>query len=278
MIEGVITVGFSFIFVLVLIDYPSTTRKFFTPEELQLAQIRILSSREVNVAQNNDGLTPLQAVAAVASDPRVYAFLILYMLDQTSASITYFVPVVLKSMGYSSVAAQWMTVPIWISGAVVMVIASFTSDYFQDRRRHIIGCMLTCFVSCIVCLTVTNEKVRYAMLCFYIGGIFAAVSQILNWTSHTFSLPDQKRSVAIAFVNSFGNLSSLWGSRLWPSAQGPTYTMGFATIAGMTGVASILAFSMPYMFKLLPKEPATKAERDLLARQAARGREVESSL
>ncbi|KAK1998781.1 retrograde regulation protein 2 [Colletotrichum falcatum] len=271
-LEGAITVGFSLVCYLLLVDYPATTTKFFSPEELKLAHVRILHSRGSNVEQDNDDrLTSLQSLLAVVTDMRVYPFVLLYMIDQTSVYITYFIPVVLRGMGYTSVSAQWMTVPIWASGAVLMVLASYTSDRYSAHRAHIIGCMLVCVVACVVCLTVRgNDQVRYAMLCFYIGGSFTAVSQILSWTSNTFSLPDSKRSVAIAFVNSCGILASFWGPRLWPSSQAPNYTMGFATVTAITAAAAVCAILMPWYFKLAPKEPVTKAERHLVARKRAR--------
>lgn len=178
-------------------------------------------------------------------------------------------------MGYTSVTAQWMTVPIWISGAIIMVILSASSDYFRNRRWHIIASMGIGIICAIVCVTVQDGTTRYAMLCFYIGGIYTAIAQILNWASEEMALPDQKRSVVLAFVNSFGNLSIIWGSRLWPSSQSPGYPTGFTAVASMAGAGAVMAFFMPYAFKLLPKEPMTKAERDLLARERARAAETE---
>lgn len=264
LIEGVVTVGFGFILYFVLVDYPLTTKRFFREEEKQLAYIRILADRQTSVKRNELRLTPLQSVVAVVADPRSYAFLVLYILDSTSTSISYFVPATLKAMGYTSVTAQWMTVPIWISGALIMLILSWNSDRTGDRRWHTTGCMILCLVCSIVCLTVKEPNPRYVMLCFYIGGLYTAVAQILNWASEEMSFPDQKRSVALAFVNSFGNLSIIWGSRLWIPAEAPGYKTGFMTVAIMTGIAALLAAAMPIMFSYLPTEPRTKAERELL--------------
>ncbi|KAH7024769.1 major facilitator superfamily domain-containing protein [Microdochium trichocladiopsis] len=275
LIEGVATVFFAIVFVFVLIDYPTNTTKFFSKEECQLAYVRILSDRQTSVQQNAARLTAWQSVWAVLADPRSYAFLTLYILNSTATSISYFVPVTLKTMGYTSVTAQWMTVPIWISGAVIMVILSTSSDHFRERRWHTVGCMLLAFVCSIVCLTTTAAAARYAMLCFYIGALYTGIAQILNWTSEAMALPDQKRSVALAFVNSWGNLSIIWGSRLWPSGESPGYKTGFTAVAVFTGFAAVLASVMPYLFSLLPKEPRTKAERDLIAIQAGQAVERE---
>jgi predicted MFS family arabinose efflux permease len=230
--------------------------------------VRILHDRQTNVSQNKKRLTSLQTVWAVLADPRAWAFLILYIMVSTSTSISYFVPVTLRTMGYTAVTAQWMTVPIWISGAIIMVILSTSSDYFRDRRWHTAGALAIALICSIVCLTTTAGPVRYAMLCFYIGGLYTSIAQILNWTSEEMALPDQKRSVALAFINSWGNLSIIWGSRLWPSGQSPGYKLGFSTVAAMTGVGTIMAVLIPFGFRLLPNTPMTKAERDLVAEDA----------
>jgi predicted MFS family arabinose efflux permease len=135
------------------------------------------------VAQNKKKLTALQSVWAVLADPRSWAFLILYIMNSTSTSISYFVPVTLRTMGYTSVTAQWMTVPIWLSGAIIMIIISTSSDYFRDRRWHTGGALAIAFICSVVCLTTAAGAVRYAMLCLYIGGLYTAIAQILNGES-----------------------------------------------------------------------------------------------
>ncbi|KAI1378852.1 major facilitator superfamily domain-containing protein [Hypoxylon crocopeplum] len=270
LIEGVVTVGFAVVFYFVLVDYPHTTKKFFSKEECQLAYVRVLHDRNTNAAQNNERLTPWQSVWAVLCDFKSYAFLVLYLLDSTATSISYFIPSTLTTMGYTSVTAQWMTVPIWVSGAIIMVILSSSSDKFRERRWHITGSMIIGLICSIVTVTVDNVSAKYSMLCFYIGGIYSAIALILNWTSESMALPDQKRSVALAFVNSFGNLSIIWGSRLWISAESPRYVTGFTAIGAMTGSAALLSAAIPFLFKFLPKEPATKAERELIRRRAER--------
>lgn len=269
LIEGILTVAFAGIFLFVLIDYPNNTRRFFSAEERQLAYVRILHDRQTSVVQHKKKLTSLQSVWAVLADPRSWAFLVLYIMNSTSTSISYFVPVTLRTMGYTAVTAQWMTVPIWISGAIIMVILSTSSDYFRDRRWHTAVALGIAFICSCVCLTTTAGIIRYAMLCFYIGGLYTAIAQILNWTSEEMALPDQKRSVALAFINSWGNLSIIWGSRLWPSAQSPGYRLGFSTVAAMTGVGTIMAIVMPFGFRMLPKTPMTRAERELMAEDGA---------
>ncbi|CAK7206774.1 hypothetical protein SEUCBS139899_009580 [Sporothrix eucalyptigena] len=264
LIEGVMTAFFALTFYLVLVDYPLQTKRF-SPAERMLAHVRVLADHEANIAADAARLTAWQAVKACLCDGRSWFFMLLYVLDCGSTCISYFIPTMIKGMGYGTVATQWMTVPIWIVGAVVMYIVSFTSDRTKDRRWHNTCAMAVSCISCIVCVCTGNRKAQYAMLCFMIAGLYSAVVIIFTWTSETIMRPNQKRSVVLAFVNSCGNLSIIYGSYLWPSSDAPGYHPGFISVAVFTGVAAILSVAAPYYFKLLPTVPSTRAERELMA-------------
>ncbi|CAG9981511.1 unnamed protein product [Clonostachys byssicola] len=268
LVEGLITVFCSGCLFFLIPDYPHNTRRF-KPDERRLAHVRIMDDQKVNVVLENSTLTAFQALKAVVADPKTWLFLVLYNLNGTCTTISYFIPTILKTLGYTKVSAQWMTVPIYITGAVSMLIFSYTSDKMQDRRWHLSLLHLAPVTACLVSLFVTNAVVKYIMMCLFVGGLYTALPLILNWASECISFPNKKRSVAIAFINTFCNLSMLYGSFLWPSADAPRHVLGFATMCSFTGAASILAAVMPLIFPLLPKQPGTKAERDILALAAS---------
>ncbi|KAK2756356.1 vitamin H transporter [Colletotrichum kahawae] len=241
LIEGVCTIGFAIGLKFILLDFPETTKRF-SLEERQLAVVRMIHDRNTTAARHGQSLTHWQSLKAALADPRTYIFMVLFTMDLGSCTISYFIPTIVKQMGYTSVMAQYMTIPIWMVGAVFLVVLSCTADKTRDRRWHITGCMGLSFVCTIVCVTVSNPKVVYAMLCFYIA-------------------------VVVALVNSVGNLSAVYGSRLWPSTDGPRFVKGFATTGAFTGFGTILAALIPIIFSYLPKEGRTKAEREILERE-----------
>jgi MFS family permease len=135
-----------------------------------------------------------------------------------------------------------MTVPIWVTGTVFQLGLSWTSDKLQDRRWHTVGLFCLGAFACIVSAFVKAVVAKYIMMCLLVAGLYTGLPLMLNWTSECIPFPDQKRSVAIAFVNCFGHLAIIYGA--------------------------LLAVAAPYLFKLLPKEPATKTEREIWALQA----------
>ncbi|KAJ3548511.1 hypothetical protein NM208_g979 [Fusarium decemcellulare] len=269
LIEGVVTVACGFGLYFVLPDYPRNS-KMLTPEQRLLGHVRILYDQDASVQPEEDNLTPFQAVAIVLKDGRTWLFLVLYTCNVLALTISYFIPTMLKGMGYTSVTAQWMTVPIWACGAIFQLFWSWTSDKTQDRRWHITGLLSIAALSCLIAIVVRNNIVKYVMMCFLIGGMFTTVPLILNWTSEVMAKPERKRSIAIAFVNSFGHTSFIYGSYLWPSSEGPRNLKGFAASNAVLGTAAILAAILPIIFKYLPskdEEPVQRQDQETAERE-----------
>ncbi|WAO87274.1 MFS domain-containing protein [Fusarium falciforme] len=269
LIEGVVTVACGFGLYFVLPDYPRNS-KMLTPEQRLLGHVRILHDQSASVQPEEDNLTPFQAVAATLKDGRTWLFLALYTCNILGLTISYFIPTMLKGLGYTSVTAQWMTVPIWACGAVFQLFWSWTSDKTQDRRWHITGLLSIAALSCLIAIVVRNNTVKYVMMCFLIGGMFTTVPLILNWTSEVMARPERKRSIAIAFVNSFGHTSYIYGSYLWPASEGPRNLKGFAASNAVLGTAAILAAVLPIIFKYMPnkdEEPVQRRDQETAERE-----------
>jgi hypothetical protein len=101
----------------ILPNWPLTS-KMLTPEQRLLAHVRVLHQRDQVYDSEEMELTPIQALVAVLKDVRTYFFLALYASNLLAMTVSYFIPTMLRGMGYSKTSAQWMTVPIWACGAV----------------------------------------------------------------------------------------------------------------------------------------------------------------
>ncbi|KLO87671.1 Uncharacterized protein Y057_13711 [Fusarium fujikuroi] len=216
-VEGVATVGVGIIACFVLLDYPHNSKRL-SQQERQLAQIRIVADGLASTSSLSGRLTHWQAFVAAISDPRTYIFIVLFMLDVGAGTISYFIPTITKTLGYSSVKAQYMTNPI----------------------------------------------VRYVMICLVASGIWSALPLILSWASATVSLPPEKRAIVLALVNAFGNFSSVYGSRIWPTRDSPAYHIGFGVTAAFLGAGAILASVLPLLCKITAHK-GTAAERAVLS-------------
>lgn len=260
-IEGVATVGVSLVAFAVLLDYPSTSKRL-TPEEQQLAAIRILhDSIKVNRATKNR-MSHWQAFIAAISDPRTYLFIVLFMLDVGAGTISYFIPTITVTLGYDTVTAQYMTVPIYAVAAICLNILAWSSDRHAERRWHVTGALAVGFACSVTCAAVNKPVVRYVMICFTAASIWSALPLILSWASGVFTLPPEKRAIVLALVNAFGNFSSVYGSRIWPSSDSPAYHIGFGVTAAFLGAGTILAAMIPVLCNMINWK-GTNLEREL---------------
>jgi len=155
---------------------------------------------------------------------------------------------------------------IGATGIVFLAIIPSLSDRVGNRQWFVVGGLSLGFVSAIVCLSSQHDVVRYVFLCFYIAGLYTVLPLILAWVSETMKHPAEKRAVVIAFINCMGSISSIYGGYLWPSTDAPKYTKGFATVSTFLGVGTILACSLPLIFRYLPMYQ-TKAMREIEAEE-----------
>jgi len=123
----------------------------------------------------------------------------------------------------------------------------------QDRGWHNAGLLCFAAIAALVPLLVSNNIVKYIMICFMTAGMYTTILLILNWTSETLSQPERKRSVAIALVNSFGHTSFIYGSYLWPRSEAPWNMKGWAMSTGVLWFGVRAAALMPVIFHYLPK-------------------------
>lgn len=263
-VEGVCTVGVAAMAIFILLDYPSTSPNL-SLEERQLATIRLIAdarTREAEAGNTGPKLTHRQAFTAAVVDYRTWYFLVLLMLNIGSGTISYFIPTLTKTLGYSDVTAQYMTVPIYIVAALIANCAAIMADRVQrshggnaSGRIPFVAAFLSLGCVCsIVCAAVTHHIVRYVMTCFVAAGIWTALPLALAWISATINTPPEKRAIVLALVNACGNLSSVYGSRIWPDNDAPDYRMGWGVTAGFLGAATIMVLLSPVVFRLPHKE------------------------
>ncbi|KAK3635426.1 hypothetical protein LTR56_014710 [Elasticomyces elasticus] len=249
LIEGLLTVATAIGAVFVLPNYPGTT-KWLKPDERVLLAGRVLADRQGDSAHPPRKFSALESVKAAFSDLRTYFFMVLYMLDNGSAILNYFI---------RRCSSRWGT---------------RSSDRSGDRRWHLTAGLGFAFTSGLVVAFAENVGARYAFICFFVGSVYSTLPLILTWLTELISTPSEKRGVAIAAANAVGNLSALYGSQLWPDSAGPDYIAGFTAVACFSGVAAILSALLPIIFTYLPKYP-TKAEKEFIAEQAVHREDIE---
>ncbi|ETS84669.1 hypothetical protein PFICI_02694 [Pestalotiopsis fici W106-1] len=243
-VEGAATAGWSIIASFILMDFPANTKRL-SERERALAIRRLQASNARVDTEDTPKLSHLQALKVALTNWRVWLFVVGYMAVVGSSTLSYFYPTLVAGLGYSTVVAQYMTIPIYVAAFIVTIIVVFFMDKYPKWRGLVLACAMgvACLCSIITCV-VYDFHARYALLVIMASGLWASNGLSLAYASSTFStMSAEVRGISLAFVNAMGNLAQIYGSYLFPSVDSPKYLMGFGVISGLcfTGVASYLA-------------------------------------
>lgn len=180
-------------------------------------------------------MTSFQALIRALSNWRVWIHIAGYMVIVGSSTLSYFYPTLVQGLGYSSVNAQYMLVPIYGVAFIFVGITAVVADRFPKQRGLIIaGWLFEAMVCAIAICTEYGYTARYVLLVFTATGLWAANGLGLSYASSTFGVfPRQQRGIALALVNALGNLAQIYGAYLFPNEDAPKYIMGFSVIVAM---------------------------------------------
>ncbi|KAF9887740.1 hypothetical protein FE257_009693 [Aspergillus nanangensis] len=267
-IEGLCTVVVGSGAYYFLFDFPENTKGFTdTERRLLIERLRYDGQGDMATETNDEAAvatSPWSATLMAMRDWRVWGLILIYSMIVGAGTMSYYLPTLTATLGYSAIHAQYMTVPIYMVALVFCLGVAVSSDYFHERKFHIAACAAFGFAASVVAAVVLNSTVRYVMLCFMAAGIWSALPMVLTWTGNTIQWPREKRAVAFALVNALGNLSSVYGSRIWPAWDSPRHAVGFGVTAGFLGLAVLLTLLLGVLFRLYPHDSYVR-------RQMARG-------
>lgn len=168
--------------------------------------------------------------------------------------MSYFYPILVEGLGYTSTAAQYMTIPIYFAAFICTAISSPIMDKYPKYRGLALGCWMTLAMVCsIIVCAVYDFTARYVLLVVMASGLWVSNALALTYASASFAMvPNEVKGICLAFINAMGNLAQIYGSYLFPTRDEPKYLMGFGVISGLcfTGVVAYLALHV-----LLPRYP-----------------------
>ncbi|KAF9018374.1 MFS general substrate transporter [Hymenopellis radicata] len=254
LIEGVGSCFVALFTWMILPDWPATT-KWLTPEERSIA-IQRLKHDGIGGVSANGAAEPShrESLKLALADWRTWFLVVMYMLATGSQTIQYFIPTLVGQMGYTGISQQYMTIPIYMVALVSILTFCFVSDFRKERGNYVSLTSFIAGISFIIVVSVNNDHVKYAFLCFAVGGVYATCPLTLLWVSSVIDHPAEKRAVAIALVNGLGNSASIYGSFLWPSTDAPRYVQGFATTTAFVLALCIMAQVFKFLMKKYPAE------------------------
>ncbi len=148
-------------------------------------------------------------------------------------------PTIIKGMGYSTVNAQLLTVPVYVTGAISFLSLAIISDRYQIRSPFVFGCFCVFLIGYIILATADSVGARYASLFIIALGLYGATGTNVAWISGN-SAGHFKRATSMGMNQCIGNSAGAAIGSIYNANTSPRYFMGLYISIGLTGLGLIL--------------------------------------
>ena len=211
-LEGILTVLIAIAAFFTIYDFPETA-KFLSEEEKAwvIHRLRYQGSKESGKQVAEEQSFKWKYVRAAFSDWQLYFGLLMYWgIVCPLYAISLFLPTIINQLGYESSTAQLLTVPIYITAAVLAIVVAWFSDRAGQRSPFIFGCMCTIGIGFVITIAASAKGgvpgVVYAGIFIAVCGIYPAFPGNVTWISN--NVPGSyKRRAAMAIHIGVGNLA-----------------------------------------------------------------------
>ncbi|KAJ6003003.1 hypothetical protein N7451_005550 [Penicillium sp. IBT 35674x] len=182
LIEGLLTCVVAIALKYFVVDWPETS-KFLTEEE------RVLLSRRLTADVATAKMDRLDRAAnkRIYGDWKIWCGTLMYMGALTTGyASSFFLPTIIKELGFTSTAAQVRSIPIFVVAAVLSLTVGWVADRVRHRYAFIMLGVAFGTVGYSICLGQNGlpTGVKY-MACFFItSGGYMAQPVTLVWLSN----------------------------------------------------------------------------------------------
>lgn len=144
-----------------------------------------------------------------------------------------FLPSIIQSMGYNSLQAQYLTIPVFITGGAGFLSLSFISDRILLRSPFLIFANLVGVIGYAIILAPTSHPVKFFGTFLCAIAVYTGPGMNLTWLNVNVA-PHYRRATAIGFQQTLGNIAGIVAGQIYRKAP---YTLGNAFSLGAIGVS-----------------------------------------
>lgn len=255
LIEGVISMGYGVLVLIFLPPVPEKLKWGFTKDEKRMAVIR------TQQAHNTPGAKiRWKEVLPSFKSPMLYVYTMLLISVQICLSgLSSFLPALVKTMGYSSVQAQLMTVPVYAVAFVGTLFFTNMTDRTSMRGPWLMFLATVTMVGLIILVAIeTNHAARYAGICLAAMGMYPSVMIITTWLAIN-TRNYTHRATGSAVTNMVAQ--SIVAGTVQAFSHPPYYYTGLElALAFVASIIPIAAFGSWYVTRMNKKKDAAIAE------------------
>ncbi|KAG0647793.1 putative transporter [Hyphodiscus hymeniophilus] len=239
LIEGSLTLLFA-LFAFFYLPGSAATAKFLNESEKKLAYHRI----QVDSSSTVDEKFNLKDSLKIFNQPTTYAFLAIEIcLGVPLQSVSLFLPQIVARLGYDTIKTNLYTVAPNISGAVMLLVLAFTSDYTRRRGPFIVLGFLFTFIGFIIYATIDvleQKHVAYFATFMMCWGTSAPSVLLSTWYNN--NIPHEGRRVVLTSIGvPLANVMGLVSSNIFTNPTAPKYIPALVTTSAFGGAGAAIA-------------------------------------
>lgn len=155
-----------------------------------------------------------------------------------------FVPTLVKELGLNTTTALILTCPPYILAAFVTIFLGYNSGRMNERTWHTTISKVCAIAGFAICESTLNTWVRYFGVMLFVSASYGVNTIVLGWVSSVLGQSDEKKAVALALCNTFGNLSAIYTPYLWPDSDAPRFVMAMTSSIAFSAAVIACAWVM----------------------------------
>ncbi|KAK4501957.1 hypothetical protein PRZ48_007767 [Zasmidium cellare] len=199
---------------------------FLTEEENEVMRVR--RARNAAYQGNTDTFKP-HHIRQAFTDLQVYLAAILQFGNTVSQfGFSTFLPTLLTGFGYTSLQANYLSIPCYVVAAISLFAWASLSDRLGKRALISFICCLPCVLGYAIVVGTSNKAAGYFAMYMCAAGIYPYNAVLTTWVSNNIA-PDYKRSAALPLFVCLANISGIVASQIYPASDAPRYITGNAT-------------------------------------------------
>ncbi|KAJ6481767.1 MFS general substrate transporter [Mycena sanguinolenta] len=241
LVEAIPTIIMAFVILFFLPSFPFSA-SFLTPRERAIAQARLNRDHK---PQSHGGMNGWKGFKVIISDLNAWLFMVVYASFNVGvATISYFLPTLIKNLGFTAINAQGLTVAPYLVGWFMVVAQAYHSDRTRDRGYHIMFSCAISFVGYVILAAAVQKSTGAAYFAMFlvIGGLYSLFPLVMSWAANAFS-PTSKRGVGTAFIVSISNCVSIASPQIYFDPE-DDYRKGHALSAACLLLSFLTAFAL----------------------------------
>ncbi|KAH8772944.1 high-affinity nicotinic acid transporter-like protein [Hyaloscypha finlandica] len=162
-------------------------------------------------------------------DPKLYlSGLIQFMQDILLYGFSTFLPSILKAMNYNTLQSNYLTIPVYLWGAIIFLCLAWVSDRYEIRGPIVMFANIFGIIGYVLLLTVKQNGVKYFATYLCAVAVYVGPGINLTWLNVNVA-PHYRRATAIGLQQTMGNTAGAVAGQIYRAAPyklGNSFSLG----------------------------------------------------